>query len=247
MLRLLLPFAPDAAQRFAPVVGAMALVGIIAGAFGALSYAKGDIKRLIGYTSINHMGYVMLAIAAAAALPGGATQDSRAIAINGALMQMVAHGLSTGGLFFLAGALYQRTKSYNLSDFGGLRTIMPGFAGVMGIIMFANLGLPGLAGFVGEFFIFRGAWATLPLFTALATIGLIVTALALLLMFQRIFLGPVNHKKWSHLKAQDIQAGTMEFWVTAPLIVLLLILGVYPMPIMTLTNAMATEMVSIFL
>jgi NADH-quinone oxidoreductase subunit M len=246
MLRLLLPFAPEAAQQFAPIVGGMALVGIVAGAFGALSYARGDIKRLIGYTSINHMGYVMLAIAAAAAAGSGA-QDSRAIALNGAMMQMVAHGLSTGGLFFLAGALYTRTKSYDLSDFGGLRTVMPGFAGVMGILMFANLGLPGLAGFVGEFFIFRGAWATLPLFTALATIGLIVTALALLLMYQRIFLGPVQYKKWGHLKGQDIQAGTLEFWVAAPLITMLLVLGVYPMPIMTLTNTMAMELARVFL
>lgn len=246
MLRILLPFAPQAAQQFAPVVGAMALVGVIAGAFGALSYVRSDIKRLIGYTSINHMGYVMLAIAAAAALPGSATQDSRAIALNGALMQMVAHGLSTGGLFFLAGALYERTKSYSLSDFGGLRTVMPAFAGTMGVIMFANLGLPGLAGFVGEFFIFRGAWATLPLYTFLATIGLIVTALALLIMFQRVFLGPVEHK-WEHLKKQDIGFGTLEFWATAPLIVLLLVFGIYPLPLMNLTNAMATQMVSIFL
>jgi NADH-quinone oxidoreductase subunit M len=117
----------------------------------------------------------------------------------------------------------------------------------MGILMFANLGLPGLAGFVGEFFIFRGAWATLPLFTALATIGLIVTALALLLMYQRIFLGPVQYKKWGHLKGQDIQAGTLEFWVAAPLITMLLVLGVYPMPIMTLTNTMAMELARVFL
>lgn len=247
MLRILLPFAPEAAQQFAPIVGAMALVGIVAGAFGALSYAKGDIKRLIGYTSINHMGYVMLAIAAAAALPGGATQDSRAIAINGALMQMVAHGLSTGGLFFLAGALYARTKSYTLSDLGGLRTLMPGFAGIMGTMMFANLGLPGLAGFVGEFFIFRGAWATLPLYTTLATIGLIVTALALLLMFQRIFLGPVNMKTWGHLKAHDIRIGSLEFWTTAPLIVMLLALGIYPLPVMNLTNALAAQLVQVFM
>jgi NADH-quinone oxidoreductase subunit M len=247
LLRILLPFVPDAAQQFAPVVGAMALVGIIAGAFGALSHAKGDIKRLIGYTSINHMGYVMLAIAAAAALPGGASQDSRTTALSGALMQMVAHGLSTGGLFFLAGALYERTKSYDLSDLGGLRTIMPAFAGVMGTMMFANLGLPGLAGFVGEFFIFRGAWATLPFFTSLATIGLIVTALALLIMYQRIFLGPIDMHKWKHLKAQDIRPGTLEFWTTAPLIFLLLALGIYPLPVMNLTNALAAQLVQVFM
>jgi NADH-quinone oxidoreductase subunit M len=246
MLRIMLPFVPEAAQFFAPVMGGLALIAIVAGAFGALSYTNGDIKRLIGYTSINHMGYVMLAIAAAAALYNDATPDSRAIAINGALVQMVAHGLSTGGLFFLAGALYQRTESYNLGDFGGLRIIMPGFAGLMGVLMFANLGLPGLAGFVGEFFIFRGAWATLPFFTLLATIGLVVTAMALLLMFQRVFLGPLN-QRWSHLKTRDIGPRSLEFWATAPLIVLLLLIGVYPAPVMDITNAAAAQLVRVFL
>jgi NADH-quinone oxidoreductase subunit M len=246
MLRIMLPLVPDAAQFLAPVMGALALVGIVAGAFGALSCNKGNIKRLISYTSINHMGYVMLAIAAAAAMPGLASQDSRAIALNGALVQMVAHGLSTGALFLLAGALYNRTKTYNLSEFGGLRTLMPSFAGLMGLAMFANLGLPGFAGFVGEFFIFRGAWATLPFFTALATIGLIFTALALLLMYQRIFLGPVN-PHWNHLKEQDLGLPTLEFWATVPLIVILLVLGIYPAPLMNLTNAATTQMVGIFM
>ena len=241
MLRIMLPLVPDAAQYFAPVLGGLALVGITAGAFGALANTGGDIKRLIGYTSINHMGYVMLAIAAVAALPDGATQDSRASALNGAMMQMVAHGLSTGALFFLAGALYTRTKSWELMDFGGLRVAAPTFAGVMGAVMFANLGLPGMAGFVGEFFIFRGAWATLPLFTNLAVIGLIVTALALLLMYQRIFLGPLN-EDWQ--KIADLRPS--ELWTIMPLLALLLALGVYPMPILSLANATATQLVAVF-
>src|SRR5689334_25256066 len=123
MLRIMLPIVPDAAQFFGPVIGALALVGIVAGAFGALSYTGGDIKRLIGYTSINHMGYVALAIAAAAAL-GAADAQSRAIAINGAEMQMVAHGLSTGMLFLLVGMLYDRTGTYSLREWGGLRRVM---------------------------------------------------------------------------------------------------------------------------
>jgi NADH-quinone oxidoreductase subunit M len=254
MLRLLLPLVPDAAQFFAPLMGALALVGIVAGAFGALSYARGDLKRMIGYTSINHMGYVMLGIAAVASAGvwGGASDgvllDSRAMALNGALMQMVAHGLSTGALFYLGGMLYQRTGSYNVSDFGGLRTVMPGFAGVMGVALFANLGLPGLAGFVGEFFIFRGAWATLPLFAFLATIGLVVTALALLVMFQHIFLGPLN-PRWSSAAGgeQPADVRPAEFWTLAPLLALLLLLGIYPALIMNLTNATATEVVRVFM
>lgn len=246
MLRILLPFVPDAAQRFAPIMGGLALIGIVAGAFGALAHTRGDIKRLIGYTSINHMGYVMLAIAAAAAIAPGVHQDSRAIALNGAMMQMVAHGLSTGALFLLAGSLYQLTRTYMLNEFGGLRTVLPGFAGVMGVAMFANLGLPGLAGFVGEFFIFRGAWATLPFFTFLATIGLVITALALLLMYQRIFLGPLN-ERWRDLRTKDFGPMTFDFWACAPLLVLLLLFGVYPAPIMNISNAATTQMVAIFM
>ncbi|MEI7643872.1 MAG: NADH-quinone oxidoreductase subunit M [Chloroflexales bacterium] len=241
MLRILLPLVPDAAHAFAPVMGALALVGIVAGSFGALANVGGDIKRLIAYTSINHMGYVMLAIAAAAAGQVGVSQDSRAIAINGALMQMVAHGLSTGALFYLAGAMHKRTGSWELSGLGGLRTVAPTFAGVMGVAMFANLGLPGLAGFVGEFFIFRGAWATLPLFTNLAVIGLIITALALLLMYQRIFLGPTGEA--AHGFA-DLRPA--ELWATVPFLAILLVLGVYPYPIMNLFNAAALQMVAVF-
>jgi NADH-quinone oxidoreductase subunit M len=123
-----------------------------------------------------------------------------------------------------------------------MRVVAPAFAGVMGVAVFANLGLPGLAGFVGEFFIFRGAWAGLPLFTALATIGLIVTALALLLMFQRIFLGPVRAETRS---LPDLRPA--EFWPIMPILAVLLILGVYPAPLMNLMNAAATELVAVFI
>jgi NADH-quinone oxidoreductase subunit M len=242
MLRIMLPFVPDAAQYFAPLLGAIALLSIVLGAFNALGQTEGDLKRLIAYTSINHMGYVLLAIAAAAALPGAASLDSRAIALNGALMQLVAHGLSTGALFFLAGLLFARTGSYELRGLGGLRSVAPAFAGVMGVALFANLGLPGLAGFVGEFFIFRGAWATLPLFTALALIGLVVTALALLLMFQRIFLGPLGVKQRNFA---DLDAD--EFWSLMPLLGLLVLLGVYPAPILGLVNAATTQLAAVFM
>jgi NADH-quinone oxidoreductase subunit M len=241
MLRIMLPLVPDASQLFAPVMGGLALVGIVAGAFGALANIGGDLKRLIAYTSINHMGYVMLGIAAAAAAPGSTGIDSRASAINGVMMQLVAHGLSTGALFFLAGCLFTRTRSWQLGDHGGLRASAPAFADVMGAAMFANLGLPGLAGFVGEFFIFRGAWATLPLFTGLAVIGLIVTALALLLMFQAIFLGAPGERT---ARVPDLGPG--ELGVTLPLLALLLALGVYPAPLLNLANATATQLVAVF-
>lgn len=249
MLRIMLPLMPDAAQVFGPMIGALALVGIVAGAFGALSYTGGDVKRLIAYTSINHMGYVALAIAAAATLTDAADVQSRALAINGAVMQMVAHGLSTGALFLLVGYLYQRTGTYNLREMGGLRKVMPMFSGVLGVAMFANLGLPGLAGFVGEFFIFRGAWASLPFFTLLATIGLVVSALALLQMYARIFNGPLNPRWDSHhggRAPEDMRVASQEFLAAAPLLLLLLILGVYPAPIMDMANQTATALVSVF-
>ena len=225
------------------MIGALALIGIVAGAFGALSYTGGDIKRLIGYTSINHMGYVALAIAAAATLNDASNVQSRALAITGAEMQMVAHGLSTGALFLLAGMLYQRTGTYSLREWGGLRRVMPLFSGVMGVAMFANLGLPGLAGFVGEFFIFRGTWASLPFFTLLATIGLVVSALALLQMYARIFNGPLN-ERWRDLA--DMRVASREFLAAAPLLILLLILGIYPAPIMDLANYAATALANVF-
>jgi NADH-quinone oxidoreductase subunit M len=243
MLRIMLPLVPDAAQFFGPVIGGLALIGIVAGAFGALSYTGGDVKRLIGYTSINHMGYVALAIAAVATFGSGASAQSRAIAINGAEMQMVAHGLSTGALFLLVGMLYERTGTYNLREWGGLRRIMPTFAGVMGVAMFANLGLPGLAGFVGEFFIFRGVWPSLPFFALLATIGLVVTALALLQMYGRIFNGPLN-ARWQGLR--DMRLVSRESLAALPLLIVLLILGVYPAPIMDLANQAATALANVF-
>jgi len=246
MLRILLPLVPDAAQYFAVAVGVLAVASIVAGAYGALANTGGDIKRLIGYTSINHMGYVLLAIAAAAAAPGGADGDSRVIALNGAVMQLFAHGLSTGALFFLAGALHARTGSYDLAGLGGLRRVAPGFAGVMGAAVFANLGLPGLAGFVGEVFIFRGAWATLPLLTAIATIGLLITALALLLMFGNIFLGPWRGVERNRPPAGGWELSRSELWAALPVLGLSLLLGLYPAPIINLPNAAAAQLVAVF-
>ncbi len=232
MLRILLPFLPDAAKYWAPAIGALALISIVAGAFGALAQVNGDLKRLIAYTSVNHMGYVALAVAAVAAL-GGTDVQGRAIAINGALFQMVAHGLSTGALFLLAQAVYERTGTYDLDRMGGLRRVAPTLAGVMGVAMFANLGLPGLAGFVGEFFILRGVWSALPLYALLATIGLVVTALALLRMYGHIFNGPLPER----LRAvADIDVTSREFLAAVPLLIALLVLGVYPALIMDVSH-----------
>lgn len=254
MLRIMLPLVPEAANVNAPIIGGLALLSIFTGAYGALANVQGDMKRLIAYTSINHMGYVVLAIAAAAAVPAWAAADSaalldsRAMALNGALLQMVAHGLSTAALFLLAGMLYVRVGSYNLTDYGGLRVVAPTFAGVFGVAMFANLGLPGLAGFVAEFFIFRGAWATLPFITLLATVGLVVTALALLRLFDALFLGrqPTAASDTAQAARTAAELSPREFWLTAPLLLALLALGIFPSLVMNLTNATVTEAVGVF-
>ena len=250
MLRIMLPMFPDQMRSSAPLLGFFAFMSIIIGAWVAYNIARtagrrerkvDDLKRVISYLSINHMGYVMLAIAAAGAAGAAGDIDSRAIAINGAMVQMFAHGLSTSALFFLAGALAERTGTYDLDRFGGLRMIVPAMAGLMGVAMFANLGLPGMAGFVGEFFIFRGAWATLTLWTVLSIIGLVLSALALLLMYQRIFSGPLNQQ----LRLMP-DLDRREWAVLVPLLVLLIVFGVYPLPLMRLANDAALAMVRIF-
>lgn len=244
MLRLMLPIFPAQMQAFAPVLGLLAFASIVVGAWVAYGLRNGDLKRLISYLSINHMGYVMLAIAAAGAARV-ATADgglaARATAVNGAVMQMFAHGLSTGALFYLAGLLAERTGTYNLDSFRGLLRIMPVFVGVMGVAMFGNLGLPGMAGFVGEFFIFNGTWATLPLLTILSMAGLVISALALLVMYQRIFFGETN---WRWHALPDLKAH--EAAVLVPLLGLLIVLGVYPMPLMQIANQTALAVVRFF-
>jgi len=245
MLRLMLPVFPDQMRSFAPVLGFLAFGSIIVGAWVAYNFRDGDVKRLISYLSINHMGYVMLAIAAAGAAqraPGAAVElEARATAINGAVMQMFAHGLSTGALFYLAGILAERTGTYSLDRFGGLVAVMPVFTAMLGVAMFANLGLPGMAGFVGEFFIFSGTWSTLPLLTIFSMLGLVISALALLVMFQRICLGALN-ERWRGLP----DLSTRERMVLLPLLALLLVFGVYPMPLMAIANETAVAMARFF-
>lgn len=252
MLRIMMPMFPDQMRQAAPLLGFFAFMSILIGAWVAYNIARvpyrterkfDDLKRVISYLSINHMGYVMLAIAAAGAVTAASVGDidSRAIAINGAIVQLFAHGLSTAALFFVAGILAERTGTYDLARFGGLRMIAPAMAGLMGVAMFANLGLPGMAGFVGEFFIFRGAWATLTLWTILSVIGLVLSALALLLMYQRIFFGPFNQR---YISMADLDQ--REWVVLVPLLALLIIFGVYPLPLMRLANDAALAVVRIF-
>jgi len=239
-LRVVLPLFPEVTVAMAPYLAYLAIASVIFGAFAAM--AQSDVKRMIAYSSVNHMGYCTLGIVAAVlAAEPGAFLASRASALNGTILQMFNHGITAGALFLLVGMIYDRAHTRNLDDFGGLRRVMPVFAGLMGIATFSSIGLPGLNGFVSEFMIFRGAFALLPGMTLLATIGLVVTAIYLLVMIQKIFLGPVN-PRWSGLR--DLTAH--EIVTAAPLIFFMFYIGVYPRPLIDATNDAVVELLRLF-
>ena len=150
-------------------------MAIIFGAFAA--FGQRDFKKLVAYSSINHMGFVILGIAVGAAAAG--TENAH-LALNGAVLQMFNHGLSSAGMFFLVGVIYERTHTRNLDDFGGLFTLVPLFGGLLLFISMASLGLPGLNGFVSEFLVVRGSWPVFTVATALSMIGLLFTGAVIL-------------------------------------------------------------------
>jgi NADH-quinone oxidoreductase subunit M len=240
-VRVCLPILPHQSQQFALIIALLALVSIVYGALVAM--AQTDLKKLIAYSSVNHMGYVMLGIAAAVGItwPGeaGPMQTiSRATALNGAILQMITHGIITGALFFLVGVIYDRAHTRDLNSFGGLAKQMPVYAGLMMMACFASLGLPTLAGFVSEFLVFVGAFGTYKIITALAVIGVAVTAGYFLWAIQRIFLGELN-RQWVGLP--DMDRG--ELAAIVPLMVLILALGIYPGPVLNIINTVSVSIV----
>ena len=241
-LRISLPILPDTCRQFAMWIAILALISIIYGALVAM--AQSDLKRLIAYSSVNHMGYVMLGIAAAVVFvkpdAGVASLlDSRATALNGAVLQMVAHGIITGALFFLVGMLYDRAHIREIDGFGGLAKQMPVYAGIMMLACFASLGLPGLVGFVAEFMVFLGAFGSFKLITGLALLGVVITAAYFLWTIQRIFLGELN-PQWAALP--DMDGG--ELIATVPLCAIMLIFGLYPDLIVRIINTAMSALVN---
>jgi NADH-quinone oxidoreductase subunit M len=212
-LRFAIPFFGDVAREAAPWIVAAAVIGILYGA--AVSVVQSDLKRLVAYSSVSHLGFVMLGLFAF-----GTT------AASGATLQMINHGLSTGALFFLVGMLYERRHTRQIADFGGLASVMPVFAGVFLIVSLSSLGLPGLNGFVGEFLILIGSWRMWTLPTALATFGVVLAALYLLWAYQRTFHGPVTNDDNRVLK--DLTA--RERVVLYPLVAAIVLIGVWPQP-----------------
>jgi NADH-quinone oxidoreductase subunit M len=233
-LRLVLPFYPAESAQFAGVLAFLAVMAIIFGAFGA--YGQTDFKRLVAYSSINHMGFVLLGIAAAAKAAG--TLDAT-IALNGAVLQMFNHGLSAAGMFFLVGVIYERTHTRDLRQFGGLFPLVPVYGTILIFVSMASLGLPGLNGFVSEFMIVRGAWAILPGFTALAMLGLLMTGAYILKGIKDVLHGPLN-EHWAHGEHRLTEINIREILVMAPLMILILVIGIWPMWILDVINKAMT-------
>jgi len=229
-LRLVLPFYPDEAKVFAGALAVLATAAIVFGAFA--SYAQTDFKRLVAYSSVNHMGFVVLGIAAAGLASG--TTDAH-IAMNGAVLQMFNHGLSAAGMFFLVGVIYERTHTRNLNDFGGLFPLVPVYGGILIFTSMASLGLPGLNGFVSEFLVVRGAYPVLTVYTAISMLGLLFTGAYILKGIKNVLHGPMN-EHWAHGDHKLSEINTREILVMAPLMVLILVIGVWPAWILDVIN-----------
>lgn len=231
-IRLVLPLFPVEARNYAWILALLATLSII---FGALSaFAQKDLKRLVAYSSINHMGFVILGIAAAAAAyqagDSGVIQSAN-IALNGSILQMFNHGLSAAGMFFLVGVIYDRAHTRQLDEFGGIWAILPVFGALFIFTSMASLGLPGLNGFVSEFLIVRGAWHIFPWATGLSMIGLFFTGVYVLKAIAQLLQGPRN-ERWLSLK----EINPREIWVIAPLMILMLWIGIWPAWILNVIN-----------
>jgi len=229
-LRLVLPLYPVEAKHFAIALAVLATAAIVFGAFA--SYGQGDFKRLVAYSSVNHMGFVVLGIAAAALASG--TADAR-IALNGAILQMFNHGLSAAGMFFLVGVLYDRAHTRNLDDFGGLFPILPVYGGILLFTSMASLGLPGLNGFVSEFLVVRGSFPILTVYTAISMLGLLFTGAYILKGIKKVLHGPQN-EHWTSGPHRLAEISKREIVVIAPLMVLMLAIGVWPAWILGVIN-----------
>jgi len=236
-LRFNLPLFPQATVQLAPAIATLAVIGIIYGAI--VSYSQKDVKKLVAYSSISHLGFVMLGLFAL-----------NAQGVEGAILQMVNHGISTGALFLIVGFIYERRHTRELEEFGGLWQVMPIYAAVTLIVSLSSMGLPGLNGFVGEFTILLGAWGAGQAggalgsvwYTAIAAIGVILAAVYILYMFQAMFLGPLTKK--ANEKLKDLT--WRELAVIVPLLALIFWIGLYPKPFFDLMHPTVEQFLTIF-
>jgi NADH-quinone oxidoreductase subunit M len=216
-LRFNLQLFPHATVKAAPWMALLAVIGIIYGA--AVSFAQKDVKKLVAYSSVTHLGFVMLGLFAL-------NQQG----LQGSILQMINHGVSTGALFLLVGMLYERRHTRDFDAFGGLWKIMPVYGTLFLIVALSSMGLPGLNGFVGEFTILLGAFGSKaigsPWFAGVAALGVIMAAIYILYMFQRIFMGPLDKDENKQLKDLNWR----EIATIVPLLILIFWIGLYPKP-----------------
>jgi NADH-quinone oxidoreductase subunit M len=215
-LRFALPLFPNAVGVAAPLVVALAVTGIVYGALVAT--VQPDLKKLVAYSSVSHLGFVMLGLFALSP-----------VAAAGSLYQMLSHGLSTGALFLLVGMIYERRHTREIAAFGGLWSVMPLYAACFLVAMLASVGLPGLNGFVGEFLILCGSFGRWRFATVVATSGVVLGALYLLWMYQRVIFGPVVHEENARLA--DLSG--REVAVLAPVLALCVLMGLFPTPFLS--------------
>lgn len=217
ILRFVIPLFPEASHYFAPWIMLLGAVGILYG--GKLAYAQTDFKRLVAYTSVSHMGFVLVGAFA-----------FNALAWQGVVMQMITHGISTGALFMIAGSLYERLHTRELEKMGGLWPALPRMGVVSMVFVMASLGLPGLGNFVAEFLILVGSWQAQPVITIAATIGLVVATVYSLRIMQKIFFGA----SFREYKLPDLTI--REGLMMAPLVIAIIWLGVYPQPVINVVK-----------
>lgn len=214
LIRFVYPLFPEVVPLFAPIAMTMAVVGIIYGA--VLAVAQNDLKRLVAYTSISHLGFVLLAVFSGSYL-----------ALQGAVVQMISHGISTGSLFILVGMVQERIHTREMGRMGGLWTAMPRFGGVSLVFALASLGLPGLGNFVGEFLVLLGTYQTYPWMAAIAVIGFVLATIYSLWIVAKVFFGPVI-KDW-----QLPDLNLRESALMAVMIGIIVWLGIYPQPVLS--------------
>jgi NADH-quinone oxidoreductase subunit M len=226
-LRFCLPLFPHASLLFAPSIMVLAVIGIIYGAW--VSTVQADIKKLVAYSSVSHLGFVVV---------GLFTLNAQGLV--GGIIQMVNHGLSTGALFLLVGMIYERRHTRLIADYGGLWKVMPAFSVLFLVVTLSSIGLPGLNGFVGEFLILVGAFQWNRTVAALATTGIIFAAVYMLWMYQRVFFGEITREENRRLPDLSVR----EWVVLAPVLLFIVWIGVYPAPFTGPTEASVQALIS---
>jgi NADH-quinone oxidoreductase subunit M len=231
---------PDGTIWFAGALAVLALINIIWGAMCAL--AQTDLKKMVAYSSISHMGYVLLGMAAvvAAGAKHGVNFTAAEAGMNGAVLQMFNHGTITAMLFILVGVIYDRAHHRNIDNFGGLGVKMPIYTGIVALAFFAGLGLPGLSGFIGEALCFIGAFPVYRTIVIISALGILLNAAYFLWSFQRIFLGKLNDKY-----ADLPEINGREIFTLVPLAVLVILLGVYPTPVLDVMKTTMAGLIEI--